>query len=103
MKTQPAKTLAATRVAASLWTFLHVRQLGWLLQVMFMRELMDVLRSPPGHLKLPARRGTFFNRLNPKRPSTGSLPKLLRRCACHVAVQGRGSSRPSRVASPQGL
>ena len=70
---------SASRGGHTAKTALHVQQLGWLLQVMFMRELMDVLRSPPGHLKLPARRGTFFNRLDPTRPSTGSLPKLLRR------------------------
>ena len=96
-ETQTANTLTASGIAAGLRTCLHVQQLGWLLQVMFMRELMDVLRSPPGHLKLPARRGTFFNRLDPTRPSTGSLPKLLRRWACPLLCRAWVDPSPQQA------
>ncbi|KAK9806263.1 hypothetical protein WJX72_007766 [[Myrmecia] bisecta] len=47
-------------------------------QIMFMKKLIDLLTYPAAYLRMVAKRGTFFTRLDPKRPATGSLPKLLR-------------------------
>ena len=50
-------------------------------QVAFMKALIALAQAPPVYLRMPGKRGTFFARLDPRRPATLSLPKLLRQCA----------------------
>lgn len=50
-------------------------------QVAFMKALVALSQAPPAHLRMPGKRGTFFARLDPRRPATLGLPKLLRQCA----------------------
>ncbi len=50
-------------------------------QVAFMKALVAISQAPPAHLRMPGKRGTFFARLDQRRPATLSLPKLLRQCA----------------------
>lgn len=52
--------------------------LSFFWQIMFVRELISLLTLPPPWLKMPSRRGTFFNPLPVRRISL-ALPKLLRR------------------------
>ncbi|KAK9827699.1 hypothetical protein WJX81_001629 [Elliptochloris bilobata] len=42
--------------------------------------------APPAHLRMPGKRGTFFARLDPRRPATPGLPKLLRQFDVAVAA-----------------
>ncbi len=54
-------------------------------QVVFLKGLFDTLKAAPPWLRLVAKRGTFFARLDPLRPPGVSLPKLLRRMEIEVA------------------
>ncbi len=58
-----------------------------------MKGLIALAQQPPPHLRMPGKRGTFFARLDPRRPATPGLPKLLRQCA--------GPPRPRAPSSRQ--
>ena len=49
-------------------------------QIAFLRALVERLQCPPLWNKLVNRRGTYFQRLDPKRAPVLGMPKLLRRC-----------------------
>ena len=46
-----------------------------------MRLLIERLTCPPLWNKLVSRRGTFFQRVDPKRPPSLGLPKLVKQYA----------------------
>ena len=49
--------------------------------------LIELSKAPPPWLRMVGKRGTFFAPLDPKRPPSTSLPKLLKKCA-PVIVHG---------------
>ena len=51
-------------------------------QLAFFKGLAEMFKSPPAWNRMPAKRGTFFRRLDPTRAPSSALPKLLKRCAC---------------------
>ncbi len=58
------------------------------LQVAFFKSLIELTKSPPTWLRMVNKRGTFFLPLDPRRPPSVSLPKLLSKCdatftTCH--------------------
>jgi hypothetical protein len=49
------------------------------LQVAFFKGFIDTMKAPPTWLRMVNKRGTFFLPLDPRRPPSSSLPKLLKR------------------------
>ena len=49
------------------------------MQMAFFKGLSELFKSPPAWLRMPAKRGTFFKRLDPSREPSSALPKLLKR------------------------
>ena len=47
----------------------------------FFKFLIELCRAPPPWLRMVNKRGTFFAPLDPRRPPSTSLPKLLKQCA----------------------
>lgn len=50
-------------------------------QVAFFKSLIELSKTPPPWLRMVNKRGTFFLPLDPRRPPSVSLPKLLKKCA----------------------
>ena len=50
-------------------------------QVAFFKFLVELSKAPPPWLRMVGKRGTFFAPLDPRRPPSTSLPKLLKKCA----------------------
>lgn len=48
----------------------------WLLQVIFMKEMIAVLQQPPSWLKFPVRFGTYFLPTDKRRGPSTKLPRL---------------------------
>ena len=55
-------------------------------QIAFLRALVERLQCPPLWNKLVNRRGTYFQRLDPKRAPVLGMPKLLRRCCFFLGI-----------------
>lgn len=49
-------------------------------QVAFFKLLIELSKTPPPWLRMVNKRGTFFAPLDPRRPPSTSLPKLLKKC-----------------------
>lgn len=56
-------------------------KLGPMPQVAFFKFLVELSKAPPPWLRMVGKRGTFFAPLDPRRPPSTSLPKLLKKCA----------------------
>ena len=50
------------------------------MQVAFFKSLIELTKTPPPWLRMVNKRGTFFLPLDPHRPPSVSLPKLLSKC-----------------------
>lgn len=50
------------------------------LQMAFFKGMGELFKGPPAWLRMPAKRGTFFRRLDPNREPSSALPKLMKRC-----------------------
>jgi len=59
-----------------------------------MKALIALAQQPPPHLRMAGKRGTFFARLDPQRPATPGLPKLLRQCAGPPGPREPSSRQP---------